>query len=67
MKTFITLLVLIAASLGSTDAWAAKCKYKWETTNYRTGEKVLWTNWIANSAFYNQDSGSFVAGQRSGY
>ncbi len=48
MKTIITLLVLITASVGSTDAWAAKCKYKWETTNYRTGEKVLWTKWRAN-------------------
>lgn len=54
MKIIITLLVLIAASIGSADAWAAKCKYKWETTNYRTGEKVLWTRWIMNRAFYTQ-------------
>lgn len=55
MKIVITLLVLIVASVGSTDAWAAKCKYKWETTNYRTGEKVLWTRWIMNRAFYTDD------------
>ena len=67
MKTFITLLVLIAASLGSTDAWAAKCKYKWETTNYRTGEKVLWTNWIMNRAFYTVGTTyGFVGGVSEG-
>ena len=67
MKKLITLLVLIAASLVSTDAWAAKCKYKWETTNYRTGEKVLWTNWIMNRAFYTVGNiYGFVAGVSEG-
>jgi len=67
MKTFITFLILIAVSFGSTDAWAAKCKYKWETTNYRTGEKLLWTTWIMNRAFYTPDKPyGFVAGVSEG-
>ncbi len=55
MKIIITLLVLFAVTFGSTDAWAAKCKYKWETTNYRTGEKIMWTRWVRNRAIVVRD------------
>lgn len=53
MRASIALLVLITALCGSSEAWAAKCKYQWETVNYRTGEKVQWTNWIKNRAIIN--------------
>lgn len=48
MKSLITLLIAITVLFGSTEVWAAKCKYRWDTVNYRTGEKVRWTGWTMN-------------------
>ncbi|MFZ9023043.1 MAG: hypothetical protein ACO2ZA_08145 [Litorivicinaceae bacterium] len=67
MKKTISLLILVAALFGGTGVWAADCKYKWETANYRTGEKVLWTKWIMNRAFYTEDKPyGLVAGVAEG-
>ena len=48
MKSLITLLIATTTLFASTDVWAAKCKYRWDTINYRTGEKVRWTGWTMN-------------------
>ena len=48
MKTLITVLILAIASFSASDSWAAGCKYQWDTNNYRTGEKVLWSRWVMN-------------------
>jgi len=48
MKTLITVLTMALAFLSASDSRAADCKYQWDTNNYRTGEKVLWTRWVMN-------------------
>ena len=48
MRSLITLLVMTTALFGSTEVWAEKCKFRWDTINYRTGEKVRWTGWTMN-------------------
>ena len=67
MRSTIVLLFLITASFGSAEVRAASCKYKWDTTNYRTGEKVMWTRWIMNRAFYTQGAAyALIAGVSEG-
>ena len=67
MRSIILLLVLITTSFGSTNASAAKCKYKWDTENYRTGEKVRWTTWIMNRFYYVEDKPyGLIAGASEG-
>lgn len=47
MKTLTTVLTMALAFFSASDAWA-DCKYQWDTHNYRTGEKVLWSRWVMN-------------------
>jgi len=47
MKTLIGVLTIALTLFSASDA-RADCKYQWDTSNYRTGEKVLWTQWVMN-------------------
>jgi hypothetical protein len=47
MKTPIAVLTMAITFFAASDA-RADCKYQWDTSNYRTGEKVLWSRWVMN-------------------
>lgn len=63
MKTTITILTLSLLLLWADTSIAADCKYQWDTSNYRTGEKVLWTRWERNKRITSPVSGLLAAVQ----
>ncbi len=54
MKNLVIGMLAVAAVLIYSPSEAAKCKYQWDTVNYRTGEAVKWTRWVMNRAFYSE-------------
>ncbi len=48
MKKLIVISVVLLLSFGPAVSKAAKCKWRTDTVNYRTGEPVRWTRWVRN-------------------
>ena len=54
------------ALCSASDSWAADCKYQWDTNNYRTGEKVVWTRWVINKRMITNGVYGLLAGVSEG-
>jgi len=66
MKILTTLLGLALVLFSASDSRAADCKYQWDTTNYRTGEKVLWSRWVMNKRMITTGVYGLLAGVSEG-
>jgi len=50
----------------ASESRAADCKYQWDTTNYRTGEKVMWSRWVMNKRVISNGIYGLLAGVSEG-
>lgn len=66
MKILTTLLAATLVLFSASDSRAADCKYQWDTTNYRTGEKVLWSRWVQNKRIISTGGYGLLAGVSEG-
>jgi hypothetical protein len=66
MKRLMTVLTMVLAFSSAETSWAADCKYQWDTNNYRTGEKVLWTRWVMNKRMITTGVHGLLAGVLEG-
>jgi hypothetical protein len=65
MKTLIAVLTMALTLFSASDA-RADCKYQWDTSNYRTGEKVLWSRWVMNKRVNTTGVYGLLSGVKEG-